>query len=319
MSKLLRIMVCPGCQGELAEAGTGVRCSACGTTYPVLGGIPCFSNPDPFYDEYAETHCPFEPTPKGAKAAILRFLPFWSYREWRFWRSVVPRGGRLLDLGAGAGKEVFIEQADEIFGLDASLAFLQECRKHYDGAVLSSSAALPFETSTFDTVVSSHVFGHIHADAKEELVREIGRVLRPGGTTAHIIETDSEHPAVKRAKTHPEIYRSEFVEQDGHIGLEPVSEVVSRFERHGLRLAFSRLVGPVVTSVMHYEKYFSHSTYRDLPELRTSRLLKRLNESGRLGNLLYECGFGVFHYTAEQWFGNPARASFLLASFRKQP
>ena len=33
---------------------------------------------------------PFGETPKGIKAAILRALPFWSYREWRFWRAAVP-------------------------------------------------------------------------------------------------------------------------------------------------------------------------------------------------------------------------------------
>ena len=74
-----------------------------------------------------------------------------------------------------------ITRADETVGLDGSLAFLQGCVKHYDTAVLASMPELPFVDGAFDTVVSSHVIGHIPVEDKDRLLSEIARVIRPGG------------------------------------------------------------------------------------------------------------------------------------------
>ena len=40
------------------------------------------------------------------KRLILSVLPYWPYREWRFWARWVPLGCRLLDLGCARGFEV---------------------------------------------------------------------------------------------------------------------------------------------------------------------------------------------------------------------
>ncbi|HTK46521.1 MAG TPA: methyltransferase domain-containing protein [Gemmatimonadaceae bacterium] len=315
---LSELLICPRCAGGLSIEGAVLRCARCGHEVPVVDGIPCFAEPDRFYDEYADVHCPFAETPKGAKGALLRVLPFWSHREWRFWRQAIPIGGRLLDLGAGRGKEIFIERARETVGLDGSLAFLRGCTEHYDAAVLASLPRLPFHDASFDVVASSHVIGHIaHAD-KETLVAEIARVLRAGGTTAHIIETDSTHPTLRAAKARPELYQRWLVEQDGHIGLEPAAEVVARFERHGFELRIMRHVDAIVPSAMYYHKYLEHPGFETLPGLAATRSLARLNRAGAPGNLAYEVGMGLFHRTAEQWFGRSERANFVHVAFVKR-
>ena len=315
---LSAILRCPTCRGVLATTGDSLQCAACGgVRYPMRNGIPCFAEPDPFYDNYSDVHCPFTATPKGLKAAILRTIPFWSYREWRFWRDAIPGGGRLLDLGSGRGKEVFMERARETVGLDGSLAFLTGCIEHYDGAVLASLPRLPFNDESFDVVASSHVIGHIaHAD-KDTLVSEIARVIRPGGTTAHIIETDSEHETIKAAKARSALYQRWLVEQDGHIGLEPASEVIDRFARHGFKLRTCRVVDAIVPSAMYYHKYLDHPGYEDLPRLGWTRALSRLNRATVLGNLIYEVGFGTFHRTFEQSVGAASRANFIHVAFEK--
>jgi len=317
MSLLSEIIVCPRCASPMEESATALRCGSCGNVVPVVDSIPCFAEPDRFYDEYADVHCPFAETPKGLKAAVLSALPFWSHREWRFWREAVPTGGRLLDLGAGRGKEIFLERARETVGLDGSLSFLRGCTEHYDAAVLASLPTLPFGDATFDVVASSHVIGHIAHEDKERLVSEIARVLRPGGTTAHIIETDSVHPTLQAAKSRPELYRQWLVEQDGHIGLEPARDVVARFERHGFAPRIFRHVDAVLPSAMYYHKYLDHPGFESLPGLGATRALSRLNRAGPVGNLAYEVGMGLFHRTVEQWAGDSTRANFIHVSFVK--
>ena len=187
-----------------------------------------------FYDGYVEEHVPYHRSPRGLKGFALRALPYWSYQEWRFWRRWVPAGCRLLDLGSARGREIFRERARLAVGVDFALAALRECAGHYDGAALADLRRLPFPDASFDCIVSSHVMGHVPFEAKESVLSEIARLLRPGGVTAHVIETDSEHPLVRLAKTDPELYRKRLIEPDGHIGLELVPAVLERFRRYGL-------------------------------------------------------------------------------------
>jgi hypothetical protein len=52
-----------------------------------------------FYERYVEEHVPYHRSPHGLKRLVLlSFLPYWSYREWRFWRRTTPQGARVLDL-----------------------------------------------------------------------------------------------------------------------------------------------------------------------------------------------------------------------------
>lgn len=39
---LLKILICPGCQGEIEEldADAGLKCARCGRIYPIRDGIP---------------------------------------------------------------------------------------------------------------------------------------------------------------------------------------------------------------------------------------------------------------------------------------
>src|SRR5579864_1914205 len=144
-----RALVCPNCRGQLALQNRLV-CQCCARTYEIVDGIPCFSKPDSFYDAYAQEHCPFAASPTGLKNLLLRILPFWSWREWDFWRWVIPQCDRLLDFGCGRGREVFLRKSKEIVGYDGSLAFLQDCAKRYSSVALGQLPRLPFQSSYFD-------------------------------------------------------------------------------------------------------------------------------------------------------------------------
>jgi SAM-dependent methyltransferase len=188
-----------------------------------------------FYEGYVEHHVPYHRSPRGLKGWVLRFLPYWSWREWRFWRRWTPAGARLLDLGCARGREIFRERARLCVGADIARSALQECGRHYDLAVQTMLGGIPFRSESFDCVVSSHVMGHIPAEDKEAVVGEIARVLKRGGRSLHVIETDSRHPFVELAKQDPALYQRHLIDPDGHVGLELAPDVVARFARHGLR------------------------------------------------------------------------------------
>ncbi|CAA9249013.1 MAG: SAM-dependent methyltransferase [uncultured Acidimicrobiales bacterium] len=102
----------------------------------------------------------------------------------------VGAGERLLDLGAGAGRHAFgaMRRGAAVVALDLDQASLKEARLMLesldgDGAAANGSAlALPFPDGSFDRVIASEVMEHIDDD--RGALREIARVLRPGGTVA---------------------------------------------------------------------------------------------------------------------------------------
>jgi len=100
-------------------------------------------------------------------------------------------GRRLLDLGCGTGNYTlaFREAGFEVEGLDLSAEMLAKARDkapdlrwHHGDA-----RALPFESERFDAV--SCVLATHHIDPLAQALREIARVLRPGGVFATFTST----------------------------------------------------------------------------------------------------------------------------------
>ncbi len=79
-----------------------------------------------------------------------------AYRELNFFRRHLSPG-ILLDLGCGGGKELFAETATISVGIDNSIAALRQCSRYYDMILQGDLLQVPFEDSSFDFVVTSHV------------------------------------------------------------------------------------------------------------------------------------------------------------------
>lgn len=126
----------------------------------------------------------------------------WVMREHRFKRHLVDqaqirRGYRVLDLGCGTAtltiliKEVHPES--EVVGLDADQEVLRIARDKAARAEVDITLdrgmafALPYLDNVFDRVLSSLVFHHLTRDNKVRTLREVFRVLRPGGEL-HVVD-----------------------------------------------------------------------------------------------------------------------------------
>ena len=94
---------------------------------------------------------------------------------------------RALDLGCGTGEMMkMLLQVDdqrELYGIDLSEKMLSVAESKLSGKVrlvLGDSEHLPFADNFFDVVYCNDSFHHY--PAPENVIREVQRVLKPGGT-----------------------------------------------------------------------------------------------------------------------------------------
>ena len=94
--------------------------------------------------------------------------------------------GSVLDVGCheGAGVARFGEQARLVVGVDLDVEALRRGRaREMDVRLLAASAdALPFRDGSFECVIFSEVLEHVPARVEEQCIRELRRVIVPGGT-----------------------------------------------------------------------------------------------------------------------------------------
>lgn len=115
-------------------------------------------------------------------------------------------GGDALELGCGAGDVSAFLAADRGFrvvGGDVDPEQVTLARARHGEVVrlrfaVVDACSLDFDAGTFDLVVSQNVFHHI--PDWQRAVREIARVLRPGG---HVLWLDVTAPAVLKLLLHP--------------------------------------------------------------------------------------------------------------------
>ena len=124
-----------------------------------------------------------------------------------YWRLVaqaaIPAGATVLDIGCGTG-EVALRAARAVpdalvTGVDPDEAGVQLARRKAAAQGLHArfergyAQELPAADGSVDRVLSSLMFHHLPEDAKAPTLREIRRVLAPGGSL-HMMDIDGDRP-----------------------------------------------------------------------------------------------------------------------------
>ena len=103
-------------------------------------------------------------------------------------RPLLPRGGRVIEVGAGSGRllcRVGLAGGFSLFALDYAAYAMRAVRENYRRAGLAGHAllgdvrALPFPDGAFDVVLSGGLLEHFRDPAP--ILGEMRRILRAGG------------------------------------------------------------------------------------------------------------------------------------------
>lgn len=142
---------------------------------------------------------------------LCRLFGTHRYRERLLDAAALRPGDRVLDLGCGTGALSLQAKAREpgarITGLDPDPKALARARAKAARAGLEVEwregfgDGLPFPDASFDRVVSSLVFHHLTHEGRRATLREVARVLAPGGTL-HVLDFGPPHGALDRLLLH---------------------------------------------------------------------------------------------------------------------
>lgn len=97
---------------------------------------------------------------------------------------------RLLDVGCGTGRTLhqisLAHPTMQLHGVDLSPAYIRTARRRLHAApeltlAVENGEALPWADATFDIVTSTYMFHELPRNARRNVVREMLRVVKPGG------------------------------------------------------------------------------------------------------------------------------------------
>jgi SAM-dependent methyltransferase len=169
----------------------------------------------------------------------------------RFDRLGVRPGDLLLDMGCGAGRHAFesYKRGARVVAFDYSATELKDVgalfaamRDEGDAGTEPGSMAvttngdalaLPFADATFDRIIASEVLEHVSDD--QQALREVFRVLKPGGTLAATVPSWLPEQICWALSDE---YHAPFVE-GGHVRIYSEHQLRIRMRAAGLQPGFA--------------------------------------------------------------------------------
>ena len=152
--------------------------------------------------------------------------------------SLLPKGGRVLELAVGTGivGAELVARGNLVHGVDLSTAMLRQARIRLPGHVAAATATeLPIADRRCDAVVAIWLL-HL-LDDSEPVIAEVARVLRPGGV--FITTTDKSDAGRYADGRVPDESRAQ----------DALTHLVAQAARHGLTLdGATTFPGPLRTT-----------------------------------------------------------------------
>lgn len=195
--RLLNLLACPKCLGELSCQATEVseegeinsgslECAGCQQAYPIKSGIPRFVESDNYASSFGYQWNLF-------RAEQIDSINGLAHSRDRFysetgWSKQWMKGKWIMDAGCGAGRflDVVSQTGAEAVGLDISNA-VDAAKVNLAGRknvhfVQASIFELPFRSNAFD---AAYCIGVIqHTPDPHRALRSLPRVLKEGGQLA---------------------------------------------------------------------------------------------------------------------------------------
>ena len=183
--------------------------------------------------------------------------------------AAVPPGARFLDVGCGTGRWVrrYGELGFSAVGVDATFGMLRIARAHNTKALLATGLAqsLPFSDAAFDCLSDITVVQHIPYDLQSRALKEMVRVIKPGGRLILMEVICGKKPHIGRdSHVFPREPR-DWISEVEHCGASLIEWFGQEFllaDRLYVRLA-QTLYGPKVNFVEQVQSTSSYSSLRE--------------------------------------------------------
>lgn len=164
---------CPACRSSnrvlegLKNSFEIFDCADCRTVY--TGSLPQDSEKEDYDSYYSEANLS---TPDFLVARLIEIIG--EFRKYR-------KEGRLLDIGFGAGTLLEVAQNEgwQVFGLEVSKPAVEQARSKGFEVFHGSLSEANYPQNHFDVITASEILEHLESPIEE--LREIFRILRPGG------------------------------------------------------------------------------------------------------------------------------------------
>lgn len=199
-SRLLEIVRCPECRGVLDAGEPAFTCRSCGRVfqrerdYLLLAPQSSFDQTTKFLGD--SFHTPGRDAtvapPLLAAGVRLKMLK-------KFLR--IEPSDAVLDLGCGSGKFAVwnLGSGAHLVGIDAGPFFAAEARTGVD-LIVGDLRALPLASGSMTKAYSIDVFEHLSREGLLNTLREVNRVLKPGGSLfvyTHVAERTPLQPLIQ--------------------------------------------------------------------------------------------------------------------------
>jgi SAM-dependent methyltransferase len=233
-------LICTADRAPLALSGQSYRCPDCGAGYALDNGVIRFlAEDDRFYEGAYQNQVRFLPRSESPR----HVWPLWLIANGYPWavRRHVPAGRTVVELGCAGGVR-YLGSRYRMIGCDLSFSSLLKLDAVYQMKLQADAAdCLPLADNSVDAVVSSYFWEHIAPEVKPRILKELQRILRPGGKLVFLYDVETKNPLIERYKLRdPALYRRLFIEGDGHLGYQTPAENLAAFVSSGFRVVERR-------------------------------------------------------------------------------
>lgn len=229
-------LLCPKDKTYLTTKDSNYFCKSCNIHYPVIDGvIKLVAEDNKFYEGTYKNTINYLPK----KEYGIALLPIWVVNNGYVWftRKFIPTGSVVLELGCASGVKYFGKRY-KMIGLDLSFSSLRNLNETYSFCIQANASELiPLPDSSIDAVISSYFWEHLEEQDKRKILKEIYRILKPGGKIIFLFDVETRNPLINSIKKrHPEFYNKAFLEQDGHLGYQYPQDNFDLISNNGFKI-----------------------------------------------------------------------------------